>query len=511
MFFKKEYLLLLCLQIAAHAATSDVQVTGPPALTFQELITAAEVDPPPPELQQKMDRLFNTPFISNSGAAEATPPSGQDPRVVRVAEWNIYRTPQDAEAKLAFANDPVFLQKAANNSRLSDEQRNTLRDQLRTLAQADLVILNEIDDGVDREHYRNVPQELATVLHMNYAYAVEFLELNRIYIGVKKMDVTNPSQVDPQNTFGLDASRYLGLEGTALLSHYPIQSARIIHLPEVYDWYHAEIRALSDLEKVRRWTAKRVFEERVKRQVRRGGRLALIVELKVPNAPGGVLTVVCPHLEDYCSPKARRRQMDYLLTQIRDLKGPVLVGGDLNTLGHDGRPLTVHSILHRWLLNYRVWLTEIGYFFLPVPGAGEMFRVADYIKNLYDPTAFSVPLVLSNPERKLFTDTRAFKFADGAKLDFAGVPELSYGHRGHTLADSSQRQWKGFTPSFTFEKTYGGLAGEFKLDWVFVKRNPNQASGSLTPSFGRTLTLVNNAVVPRISPHSPTEVQVSFH
>jgi hypothetical protein len=136
--------------------------------------------------------------------------------------------------------------------------------------------------------------------------------------------------------------------------------------------------------------------------------------------------------------------------------------------------------------------------------------VTNYVKNLYDPTAFSVPLILSNPERKLFTDTRAFKFDDGAKLDFAGSPGFSYKHHGRTLSDSSQRQWKGFTPSFTFEKTYGGLVGEFKLDWVFVRHNSDQPSSNMTPAFGRTLTLVNNAMVPRISPHSPTELEVSF-
>ena len=60
-----------------------------------------------------------------------------------------------------------------------------LKEQLSVLGQADIVILNEIDDGVDRENYHNVPRDLATALHMNYAFAVEFLELNRIYMGVK--------------------------------------------------------------------------------------------------------------------------------------------------------------------------------------------------------------------------------------------------------------------------------------------------------------------------------------
>ena len=267
---------------------------------------------------------------------------------------------------------------------------------------------------------------------------------------------------------------------------------------------------MSNLERARRWTAERVFNERVRRQIRRGGRLALIVELSVPNAPGGSIKVVCPHLEDYCSPKGRRRQIDSLLTQIRDLKGPVLVAGDLNTLGHDGRPLTTHSILHRWILNGRFWIRQVAYFMLPVPGVGEIVRAANYFKNLYDPTAVSVPVFMSNPERGLFTDARAFQFADGGKLDFSGKPVRSYGHRSGTLANSSERQWKGFTPTFSFDKTYGGLVGRFKLDWIFVKCAKDQPSESLVPSFGRTLNLVNSAVAPRISPHSPTELEVRF-
>ncbi|HWF47259.1 MAG TPA: endonuclease/exonuclease/phosphatase family protein, partial [Bryobacteraceae bacterium] len=484
--------------------------TGPPTLTFQELITAAEVDPPPPELQRKMSALFNTPFVSNSAAVDSSTPSSADPGVLHIAEWNIYRTMEDEGAKLALADAPAFLEKASNNPLLSDKKLNALREQLGVLQQVDIVILNEIDNGVDREHYHNVPDELAAALHMNRVFAVEFLELNRIYLGMKKMDVVDASHAGRENNFGLDPDRYLGLEGTALLSRYPIRSARVIHLPDAYDWYHDEIHALSDLEKVRRWTAERVFHERIRRQVRRGGRLALVVELNVPGAPGGTVTVVCPHLEDYCGPKGRRRQMDYLLTQIRGLKGPVIIGGDLNTLGHNARPLTVGRFFHNYVLNYRLWAREAFYFFLPTPGTGEVLRGVNYAKNLHDPTAASVPIILSNPERQLFEDTRSFHFEDGGTLDFSGDPKLTYKHHARTLAMSAQRQWKGFTPSFSFGKTLGGFTGGYKLDWIFVKHNKDQPAQSLTPEFGRTLTLVNKALVPRISPHSPTELEIRF-
>lgn len=110
----------MCLQIPVYPETGDVEITGPPTLTFQELITAAESDPPPPELQHKMDKLFNTPFINNSAAPEVKPAGAQDRGILRVAEWNIYRAPDVENARLALANDPAFLEQASKNPRLGD-------------------------------------------------------------------------------------------------------------------------------------------------------------------------------------------------------------------------------------------------------------------------------------------------------------------------------------------------------------------------------------------------------
>jgi hypothetical protein len=98
-----------------------------------------------------------------------------------------------------------------------------------------------------------------------------------------------------------------------MLSRYPIRDASVIRLPCEYDWYHDEIKALSDLQKVQKWSAKRLFDESIRRQVRRGGRLALVVNLKVPQSPTGLVTVVCPHLEEYTDSRGRRVQADYRL------------------------------------------------------------------------------------------------------------------------------------------------------------------------------------------------------
>ena len=132
-----------------------------------------------------------------------------------------------------------------------------------------------------------------------------------------------------------DPERFRGLHGNAVLTRFPIVSARIARLPECYDWYGEEVRSIATLENGKRWTAQKVFSERIRRQVRRGGRMALIIELEVPGVPEG-FTVVSTHLEDRAKPPCRGQQMAYVVQQIREVRGPLVIGGDLNTSGKDG-------------------------------------------------------------------------------------------------------------------------------------------------------------------------------
>jgi hypothetical protein len=173
--------------------------------------------------------------------------------------------------------------------------------ELQFVRSADVLILDEVDDGMNRTKYRNVARALARALQFNYVYGVEFVELNGVYMAEKKLDqVPGEIKAHSDPAFALDPARYRGLEGTAILSRYPIVDARLIRLPECYDWYHGEIKEISGLEHARRWSAMKVFEELIRRQVRRGGRMALVADLAVPEAPGGHMTVVAPHLENYC-------------------------------------------------------------------------------------------------------------------------------------------------------------------------------------------------------------------
>ena len=482
--------------VAAQAASNT-----PPVLSFDDLIALATSDPPPPKLAAKLTEVLTTPIVVNQfdGARHK---SG----FLRLAEWNINRGENEEEVEMALSNADRFLDLARKNPRakhLSD-----LRDELQDLQAADVIVLDEVDDGVDRTKYHDVARDLANALHMNYVYGVEFIELDRIYLGAEKMD--QPEQATANSNgkrFGLDPTRYRGLEGSAVLSRYPIRSARIVRLPQAYDWYHSEIKAISDLEKARRWSAEQLFEERIARQVRRGGRMALIADLASPASPTGSITVICPHLEDYTSPRRRREQMEYLLKQCKNIANPAILAGDLNTTGKNGHPLTVERALFRYLLNYHVLIRETVFFITPIPGVGLVLRAANYIKNYHDPTAFNLPIFLSNPSKHLFNDIRNFRFEDGGSFDFSGSPERSFHRHARTLADTNQRAWKGFTPSFRFKRTFHNLIGEFKLDWIFVK--PGSGGGRLVPGSGRTLHNLNYALSQRVSDHAPITVVLS--
>src|SRR5580700_3664507 len=85
-----------------------------------------------------------------------------------------------------------------------------------------------------------------------------------------------------------DPARYLGLHGSAILSRYPIQNTRILRFPVCHDWYKTEKAEISKLEKGKRLAANKVFLERIEREVRLGGRMAIIADLRIPDLPQGV-------------------------------------------------------------------------------------------------------------------------------------------------------------------------------------------------------------------------------
>jgi hypothetical protein len=106
-----------------------------------------------------------------------------------------------------------------------------------------------------------------------------------------------------------------------------------------------------------------------------------------------------------------------------------------------------------------------------------------------------------------------FRFADERAFDFSGEPERTLRGRSRTLADSNERAAKGFIPTYSFARDYGGLVGRFKLDWILVKpfvQNPrrNGQSGLFAPYFPETMRALNESVNDRICDHAPMTVDL---
>ena len=81
------------------------------------------------------------------------------------------------------------------------------------LKNMDIIYANELDDGAVRSGNCNVAYEIAKSIGMNYAYGLEFIEL-----------------VNPEDN--------KGFHGNALFSRWPIRWAKVVHMPEQYNWYY---------------------------------------------------------------------------------------------------------------------------------------------------------------------------------------------------------------------------------------------------------------------------------
>ena len=150
----------------------------------------------------------------------------------------------------------------------------------------DVILANELDDGCVRSGQKDTAKELAERLGMNYVFGLEFIELVN----------------------GQDAK---GFHGNAIFSRWPIRQAKVVRLPEQYNWY---------------------FD----RQRRIGGRLAILAELDVNGTRVGVGTI---HLENRTHGPGRQAQLETILNAAEGMFAgmPVALGGDLNTNTFDGR------------------------------------------------------------------------------------------------------------------------------------------------------------------------------
>jgi endonuclease/exonuclease/phosphatase family metal-dependent hydrolase len=497
------------------------RLSKPELLTFDELVQLEKTDDPDANLAARLNELLHTPFVSNeayfTGAKPNRPSTDALGPFIRATMWNIERGNELDGIKIALTEPDKFgkyidEKKDPKSKPLDAEELDEVNKQLEILKPTDLFILDEADNGVTRTDYQDVARELAQALKMNYAYAVEFLEIDPLNLGLEKVKLDDKAaEEDIQKSFEPDKSRYLGLHGTAVLSRYPILKATVRPLPVCYDWFLGEKKAISKLESGKRTGANLLFMERIAREVRRGGRMTLIVELAVPESPTGAVTVVAPHLETKCKPECRRKQMTEILGWIRGEKNPVILAGDFNTSGSDSSPTSVSKVITNRLKDPDKWaVTAIKW----ATGAPTILLMpVNMLRNKNDPTGFDMPLISRKKEAKLFGDLDDFHFDDGHTFDFRGEDARSAEDRGGTLSDSNQRATKGFRYTFALARTYGGLVGTYKLDWFFVKgyaTDSDKPGGSykFAPHFAHTLQEATEAPDDPLSDHFPITVDI---
>lgn len=157
----------------------------------------------------------------------------------------------------------------------------------------DVVLLSEMDHGMDRTGQRHTTEVMAADLGMTYAYGVEFYE----------MELGGPTE----RAFCKDGFNALGWHGNAILSAVPFEAVTMIRLDDHGHWFttaHGEPRV--------------------------GGRNAIAAILP---GPAGPVCVVSTHLESNAQADHRAAQFDRLMDAVDAFAPgmPVLIGGDLNT------------------------------------------------------------------------------------------------------------------------------------------------------------------------------------
>ena len=266
--------------------TEYVRQSGPDFLSYPELVTLSEHDEIPPTLNLKLTALLTTPFVNNEAfyrkARAHRPVFDRIGPGIRLVQWNIERGIELDNIKLAFTDTEAFVAKVktsplkapdgeTRDRKVSANEIERIRAELKLLQAADVLVFNEVDWGMKRSGYRCVVCELGTALNMNWAWGVEFVEVDPTILGTEKFEEIQDPQKRAKMIAALapDQSKLRALHGSAVLSRYPIREAKLVPFEHpAYDWYNGEKR-ISTPEKGKR-AAAILVGEKLGREIRRG-------------------------------------------------------------------------------------------------------------------------------------------------------------------------------------------------------------------------------------------------
>jgi len=156
-------------------------------------------------------------------------------------------------------------------------------------ANADIVLLQEVDLNAERTHRLNIAREIAQKLRLNYVFAREFVEL------------TQGSKGNP------------AWHGQATLSQWKISNPRVIRFQRQSNFWKPHW-FLPNLEP---------FQERL------GGRIALAAEIEIA---GTSIVAYNLHLESRANDELRLSQLEEVLRDAAAYNAarPIILSGDLN-------------------------------------------------------------------------------------------------------------------------------------------------------------------------------------
>lgn len=488
---------------------------GTEFLTFEELKGLATNPKPSGAVEQKLARFFSRPIVSNeawySGKRPTRAQNAAMGEFVRVATWNIEKSIHAHAAAKALKSPKAF--EALIDPRIAPPGSKKCAELLRErerLITADVILLQEMDIGIGRSGYHDSARDIAQALGMNYVYAPQQLEIDPVLLGLESIPDGRGGKVTHQP----DPQRYKGVFGIAVLSRYPIKSAQCFQLQtQPYDW-HAGEKANTDLiEDSRRFAAEILFENKVMREMKVGGRIFFRVDLAVPGLPDNTLTVIHNHLEIKARPEDREAQMVEILSHIKDIPHTIVMAGDHNTSKADLSPTSTKRVLARTTTSSQTWLSVGMNVLMAAPVVVNTGRILlNNAKNLHNPLAPHVPVLLPNKSKKLFDRIEDFRFADGGRFDFRGNRDRSINRSSAKLANSNEKAFLGRTPTFSVKRPIGPI-GRGRLDWIFVKAPPSallagKRSYRLSPHFGEALSTFGQALSPQLSDHIPCVVDI---
>ena len=466
--------------------------------------------------QEKTTAILNTPIINNTINVQEKYTYKTHPKLkelVVLTQWDLEQNTSFEKIKDAFFAPEKLVETSftdynsntfflSSDKDIATEKFDIIKDKIikqsNILRSADVFVFNNITIGMPENDYKNTPLEIATMLGYNYAFIPEFIEVDPIYIGLEKT-----------KNFTIDKEKYQGLSGTAIISRFPLKNVRIKNLKSVYDWYEIEKNNHYALETASRFAMKSVFKEENDRNVRLGGRKALLADIEIPN---GQFTIVATQIEKRTRPNERAKQMKSLLNQIKDIQNPVILAGNFNTTTYNHQPKGVKNVLKNKFTDPDAIAETVFFFVVPVGVVVSWIvrPVFDIFRKVNDPTVISIPIFSPNREKKMFNALKRFEFEDGYKFDFRGNPDTSIGSSKKMFSSSNERGKKGYISTYKTQRNLG--ISNYKISWIIAKsynteNRPNpkkdEISERMAPHFGMTFYELNFSYANPISIQAP--------